>query len=121
MDGAGMGCKRLRKGRNIVPFVSLQVIRLHAGQVAGLVPSTNDVKVFIETTGKEARPPATKHIIRGVLSSDQSKQIKPDRTGLGLSRLPFLHGRQLDPAVESRVIAAYKISAVFACGGNLSP
>lgn len=65
MDGAGVGCERLRKRRNIVPFVSLQVVRLHAGQVACLVPPSNDVKVFIQTTRKETRPPGGQSVEMG--------------------------------------------------------
>lgn len=65
MDGAGVGCERLGKRRNIVPFVSLQVIRLHAGQVARLVPPSDDVKVFVQTAREETRPPEQQIIQTG--------------------------------------------------------
>lgn len=65
MDGTGVGRERLGKRRDVVPFVSLQVIRLYAGQIACLISSSNDVKVFIETARKETRPPEEQIIQTG--------------------------------------------------------
>lgn len=52
-----MGSQRLRQRRHVVPLVGLQVVGLHAGEVAALVPTTNHVQVLIQAAGKETGSP----------------------------------------------------------------
>ena len=52
-----MGGQGLRQRRHIFPLVSLQVVGLHAGEVARLVPSTNHVQVLIQAAGEKAGSP----------------------------------------------------------------
>lgn len=54
---ASMGSQRLRQRRHVVPLVGLQVVGLHAGEVAALVPTTNHVQVLIQAAGKETGSP----------------------------------------------------------------
>lgn len=52
-----MGSQRLRQRWHVVPLVSLQVVGLHAGEVAALVPTPNHVQVFIQAAGEETGSP----------------------------------------------------------------
>lgn len=52
-----MGGQRLRQGRHVVPLISLQVVGLHAGEVARLIPTTNHVQVLIQAAGEETGSP----------------------------------------------------------------
>lgn len=49
--------QRLRQRRHVVPLVSLQVVGLHAGEVAALIPAPDHVEVLIQAAGEEAGPP----------------------------------------------------------------
>lgn len=79
MDSAGVSSERLWKRWNIVPLVSLEVIRLHAGQVTRLVPSSDHVKVFIETTRKETGPPeeqTPRHVFTTIIKNFSKEAVQ---------------------------------------------
>lgn len=57
MHGSRVGGQRLRQGRHVVPLVSLQVVGLHAGEVAALIPPPDHVQVLIQAAGEETSPP----------------------------------------------------------------
>ena len=52
-----MGGQRLRQRRQVVPLVRLQVVGLHAGEVAALVPAADHVQVLLQAAGKETGSP----------------------------------------------------------------
>jgi len=52
-----MGGQRLRQRWHIVPLIRLQVVGLHTGEVARLIPTTNHVQVLIQAAGEETGSP----------------------------------------------------------------
>lgn len=57
-----MCSQRLRQRRHVVPLVSLQVVGLHTGEVAALVPTPNHVQVLIQAACKETGSPEKGHV-----------------------------------------------------------
>lgn len=57
MHGPCVSGQGLRQRRHVVPLVSLQVVGLHAGEVAALIPAPDHVEVLIQAAGKETGPP----------------------------------------------------------------
>ena len=52
-----VGGQRLRQGRHVAPLISLQVVGLHAGEVARLIPTADHVQVLLQAAGEEAGSP----------------------------------------------------------------
>lgn len=69
-----MGGQRLRQRRHIVPLISLQVVGLHAGEVAALIPAPDHVQVLIQAAGEEAGSPEK----GGVIQTTSLKQPSQD-------------------------------------------
>lgn len=57
MHGPRVRGQRLRQRRHVVPLVGLQVVGLHAGEVAALIPAPDHVEVLIQAAGEETGPP----------------------------------------------------------------
>lgn len=80
MHSPGVSGQRLRQRRHVVPLVSLQVVGLHAGEVAALIPPPNNIEVLIQAAGEEAGPP----------EEGRAKQMKGRESGrcvvVGISR-----------------------------------
>jgi len=65
--------QRLRQRRQVVPLVGLQVVALHAGEVAGLVSAADHVQQLIHAAGEETGSPE-----EGVR---RTTSLKPAKTG----------------------------------------
>lgn len=74
MHGPRVGGQGLRQGRHVVPLVSLQVVRLHAGEVAALIPPPDHVQVLIQAAGEETRPPEEGGVRSGDIQTEGSRR-----------------------------------------------
>ena len=57
MHCAGVRSQWLGQRGHVHPLVGLQVVRLHAGEVARLVPPADHVQVLLQAAGEEAGSP----------------------------------------------------------------
>lgn len=76
VHGSRVGGQRLRQRRQVVPLVGLQVVGLHAGQVAALVSTAHHVQVLLQAAGEETGSP-----------EDGQRQTSDDMVKAGEGRL----------------------------------